>query len=34
MTQAALITLGYFTGEGFKPAERIPLDSIVHWDAW
>jgi len=34
VTQAALITLGYFTGEGFKPAERIPLDSIVHWDAW
>ena len=33
-TQAALITIGYFTGEDFKPAERIPLDPIVHWDAW
>lgn len=34
ITQAALITLGYFTGEDFKPAERIPLDSIVHWESW
>ena len=33
-TQAALITVGYFTGEDFKAAERIPLDAIVHWDAW
>jgi nitroreductase len=33
-TQAALITVGYFTGEEFKPAERIPLDRIVHWDSW
>jgi nitroreductase len=33
-TQAALITLGYFTGEKFKSAGRIPLDTIVHWDAW
>jgi hypothetical protein len=29
-----LITVGYFTGEEFKPAERIPLDQIVHWDSW
>ncbi len=33
-TQAALITVGYFTGEEFKPAERIPVDTIVHWDTW
>jgi nitroreductase len=33
-TQAALITLGYFTGDDFKPAERIPLDTIVHWETW
>jgi nitroreductase len=33
-TQTALITVGYFTGEEFKPAERIPLDLIVHWDSW
>ena len=34
VTQAALITLGYFTGEEFKPARRIPMDDIVHWDSW
>ena len=33
-TQTALITVGFYTGEDFKPAERIPLDAIVHWDAW
>jgi nitroreductase len=33
-TQAALITVGYFTGEDFKPAERIPLAPIVHWEGW
>ena len=34
ITQAALITLGFHTGGDFKPAERIPLDPIVHWDSW
>src|SRR5438552_18577072 len=33
-TQAALITVGYFKGDEFKPAERIPMDTIVHWDTW
>ena len=34
MTQTALITLGFHTGGEFKPAERIPLEPIVHWDTW
>jgi nitroreductase len=34
ITQAALITLGFHTGGDFKPAERIPLEPIVHWDNW
>lgn len=34
VTQAALITVGYTTGGDFKPAERIPLEPIVHWDNW
>jgi nitroreductase len=34
VTQAALITVGFHTGGDFKAAERIPLESIVHWDAW
>ena len=33
-TQAALITLGFSTGGEFRPAERIPLESIVHWEKW
>lgn len=34
VTQAALITVGFHTGGDFKPAERIPLESLVHWDIW
>jgi nitroreductase len=33
-TQAALITVGFHTGGEFKPAERIPLEPLVHWDHW
>jgi len=33
-TQAALLTIGFSTGGEFKPAERIPLESIVHWERW
>jgi len=33
-TQAALITLGFSTGGEFKPAERIALENLVHWEQW
>jgi nitroreductase len=33
-TQAALLALGYSTGGEFKPAQRLPLDGIVHWEKW
>jgi nitroreductase len=33
-TQAALLTIGFSTGGEFKPATRIPLDGIVHWEKW
>jgi nitroreductase len=33
-TQAALITVGFHTGGDFKPAERIALEPLVHWDRW
>jgi len=33
-TQAALITVGFHTGGDFKPAERIPLEPITHWETW
>ena len=34
VTQAALIPVGYTLGTDFKPASRMPLDSILHWDRW
>lgn len=33
-TQAALLTIGFSTGGDFKPAQRIPLEGIVHWEKW
>jgi nitroreductase len=33
-TQAGLTPIAYYTGDGFAPAERIPLDSITHWNGW
>jgi nitroreductase len=32
--QVALLPVAYFTGESFQPAERLPLESIVHWEHW
>jgi nitroreductase len=34
MTQAALVPVAYYTGTSFQPAERIPLEKIVHWESW
>jgi nitroreductase len=32
--QAALIPTAYYTGDGFKPAPRQPLDEFLHVDRW
>ncbi|QKG18644.1 nitroreductase family protein [Actinomadura verrucosospora] len=32
--QGALLPTAYFTGENFKPAPRIPLEQVLHVDAW
>lgn len=32
--QAALIPTAYYTGDGFKPAPRQPLDEVLHVDRW
>ena len=32
--QTALIPVAYTLGTDFKAGDRIPLDSIVHWDQW
>jgi nitroreductase len=33
-TQAALLPVAYYTGDDFKPAERLPASLVTHWDAW
>jgi nitroreductase len=34
VTQAALLPVAYYTGETFRPADRIPLERILHWGQW
>ena len=34
VTQAALIPVAYTLGTNFKPAARVPMESILHWDKW
>jgi nitroreductase len=33
-TQAGLFPIAYTLGTDFKPAPRIPLDGLVHFDTW
>jgi nitroreductase len=32
--QGALIPTAYYTGTGFRPAARVPLDKVLHLDRW
>lgn len=32
--QVALLPVGYFTGEDFKPAARRPIESLTSWNQW
>lgn len=34
VTQAVLLPMAYFSGDTFKPAARVPLDEIIHWNQW
>jgi nitroreductase len=34
ITQAGLFPIAYTIGTDFKPAKRLPLDPILHWDRW
>ena len=34
VVQAALIPVAHTLGTDFKPAPRVPLDDIVHWNRW
>jgi nitroreductase len=33
-TQAGLFPVAYTKGTDFKPASRLPMDRILHWDTW
>jgi nitroreductase len=34
VTQVALLPVGYYTGEDFRPAPRRPVEEITYWDGW
>ncbi len=34
VTQVALLPVAYTKGAHFHPAERKPLDEILHWNRW
>jgi nitroreductase len=33
-SQGGLFPIAYTKGTDFRPAKRLPLDQIVHWDSW
>jgi nitroreductase len=34
LTQAALLPVAYYTGDGFSPARRAPVRERISWDGW
>lgn len=34
VTQVALIPVAHTVGDDFKPAPRLAVDDVVHWDRW
>lgn len=34
MTQVALLPIGFYTGDSFKPAGRLAAGSRTYWDRW
>ena len=34
VTQVALLPVGHYTGEDFRPAPRRPVEEITYWDTW
>lgn len=34
VTVAALLPVGYFTGETFKIAKRLPAEKLTYWETW
>jgi nitroreductase len=34
VSQAVLFPVAYFTGEDFKPATRLAVEQVTHWERW
>ena len=34
VTQTALLPVAYYTGETFRPAQRLPATQLTHWNHW
>lgn len=34
VTQVAMVPVAYTVGTDFKPAPRLPLDRVTHWERW
>ena len=34
VTQVALLPVAYTIGTDFKPAQRNPLETVLHWESW
>jgi nitroreductase len=34
VTQVALLPVAYTIGTDFRPARRLPVDSVTYWDSW
>jgi nitroreductase len=34
VTQCALLPVAYFQGRDFRPAPRLPLGRVTHWNQW
>jgi nitroreductase len=34
ISQAGLFPIAYTVGTDFKPAKRLPLEGVLHWDQW
>ena len=34
VTTAALLPVGYFTGETFQKADRVPATELTYWESW
>ena len=34
VTQAVLLPVAYYKGDDFKPAGRMPLSDVLHYNGW